>query len=47
MTSSRVYRKGLQKDVAVALKEIENGEGGQLDPKLALIFVNFIKTTER
>ncbi len=30
MTSNRVYRKGLQKDVAVALKEIENGEGGRL-----------------
>lgn len=41
MTTSRVYRKGLPKEVAY--KEIEKGAGTQFDPKLALAFVDFMK----
>jgi HD-GYP domain-containing protein (c-di-GMP phosphodiesterase class II) len=44
MTSSRVYRKGLPKEVA--FKEIEKGAGTQFDPKLALAFVEFMKNNE-
>ncbi len=45
MTSSRVYRKGLPKEVA--FKEIEKGAGTQFDPKLALAFVEFMKNGEK
>ena len=44
MTTSRVYRDGLPKEVAY--KEIENGAGTQFDPKLALAFVEFMKNNE-
>ncbi len=44
MTSNRVYRKGLPKEVA--FKEIEKGAGTQFDPKLALAFVEFMKNNE-
>ncbi|KHE91870.1 MAG: CHASE2 domain-containing protein [Candidatus Scalindua rubra] len=44
MTSSRVYRAGLPKEVA--FKEIEKGAGTQFDPKLALVFVEFMKNNE-
>jgi HD-GYP domain-containing protein (c-di-GMP phosphodiesterase class II) len=41
MTTSRVYRKGLPKEVAY--KEIEKGAGTQFDPKLALAFVEYMR----
>ena len=41
MTSSRIYRNGLPKEVA--FKEIEKGAGTQFDPKLAISFLNFMK----
>ena len=44
MTTSRVYRKGLPKEVA--FKEIEKGAGTQFDPKLALAFVEFMRNNE-
>ena len=44
MTTSRVYRKGLPKEVAY--KEIEKGAGTQFDPKLALAFVEFMRNNE-
>ena len=44
MTTSRVYRKGLSKEVAY--KEIEKGAGTQFDPKLALAFVEFMRNNE-
>jgi len=44
MTTSRVYRKGLPKEVAY--KEIEKGAGTQFDPKLALAFVEFMRNSE-
>jgi HD-GYP domain-containing protein (c-di-GMP phosphodiesterase class II) len=45
MTSNRVYRKGLPKEVAI--KEIEKGAGTQFDPKLALVFVESMKNKEK
>ena len=39
MTSSRVYRKSLPKEIA--FEEIEKGAGTQFDPKLATLFVSF------
>ncbi|MBT3881095.1 MAG: CHASE2 domain-containing protein [Candidatus Scalindua sp.] len=44
MTSSRVYRKGLPPEVAY--KEIEKGAGTQFDPKLAKLFVDFMRKSQ-
>lgn len=40
MTSDRVYRKGLSREIAC--QEIEKGAGSQFDPKLAAIFLTYI-----
>ena len=45
MTTSRVYRKGIPKEVAY--KEIEKGAGTQFDPKLAILFVDFMKKNKK
>ena len=45
MTSSRVYRKSIPKEVAI--EEIEKGAGTQFDPKLALVFVESMKNKEK
>ncbi len=44
MTSSRVYRKGLPPEVA--FEEIEKGAGSQFDPKLAKLFVDYMRESQ-
>ncbi|MCP4252902.1 MAG: HD domain-containing protein [Candidatus Scalindua sp.] len=44
MTTNRVYRKSLPKEVAY--NAIEKGAGTQFDPKLVSAFVNFMKNSE-
>ena len=44
MTSSRVYRKGLPPEVA--FKEIEKCAGTQFDPKLAKLFIEYMRESQ-